>query len=352
MRYKNLDLLKTIAMLLVVSLHAGTWHADLIGDGFSGCIEYALRILAEGVPIFVAVNGFLLLGKSEFVLRKHLKKTAHLFLLLIFWSVFLTISKALVWGKPLSASMLLSHVFSSPIIEDRYIGCLWFLQSLVALYLFVPVIKQVFDTNKQVFKYTYWVSLLLWCAAALVGYAASPISTATGNDAMSMFTKWVRDFYPASATSFVLFFMTGGMIRLHSEWLKAHRRMVSVLGAVAWIAAFAYAFAMSQFTGKTYSPSFCYSSPFMFAMLFGWFALTQGYQGRFKIVDRAVTSIGQSTLGIYLLHTLIIAILEMHFPIAKLMFPLRALILLSVFTMSWLLTLLWKKIPGANRLIQ
>lgn len=60
-RFHNLDLLKVIAMVMVVSLHAGTWHVNFLENPSpSVVLQYGARLLSEGVPIFVMVNGYLL----------------------------------------------------------------------------------------------------------------------------------------------------------------------------------------------------------------------------------------------------------------------------------------------------
>ena len=62
-RLLNIDILKTIAILMVISLHSFLWNTNLDGS-ISHYIQYSLRLIMEGVPIFVFVNGFLVLGKD------------------------------------------------------------------------------------------------------------------------------------------------------------------------------------------------------------------------------------------------------------------------------------------------
>ena len=61
-RMDNLDLMKTLGILMVLSLHVPLWDVDFIATPtVSRAVQYALRLVSEGVPVFVAVNGFLLL---------------------------------------------------------------------------------------------------------------------------------------------------------------------------------------------------------------------------------------------------------------------------------------------------
>ena len=97
----NLDLLKVIGILLVVTLHVPLWSFDFIAEpSVSHVLQYAMRLLSEGVPIFLMVNGYLLLGKQTFDFRKHLRKMVHLFLLFLLWSLILITVGQLCSNRP------------------------------------------------------------------------------------------------------------------------------------------------------------------------------------------------------------------------------------------------------------
>lgn len=65
-RYDYLDLLKFIAIIMVMCLHVQIWSDNFIEDkSVWKVFSYACRLISEGVPIFVAVNGFLLLKKAN-----------------------------------------------------------------------------------------------------------------------------------------------------------------------------------------------------------------------------------------------------------------------------------------------
>lgn len=78
-RYANIDLLKTIAIIMVIALHSQLFITDFIKDNkISTYIQYFIRILCEGVAIFILVNGFLLINKKQFDFKKHLLKTKNI----------------------------------------------------------------------------------------------------------------------------------------------------------------------------------------------------------------------------------------------------------------------------------
>lgn len=84
-RYFYIDVLKVVAIFMVLSLHIGMWNYDFISSPHvTTYVQYLLRINMEGVYLFVLINGFLLFGKA-FSLKKHLKKTLKIFGILVIW---------------------------------------------------------------------------------------------------------------------------------------------------------------------------------------------------------------------------------------------------------------------------
>ncbi len=56
-RYAYIDLLKTIAILMVIALHSKFFYTDFItSPKVTTYLQYALRIISEGVVIFIFVN--------------------------------------------------------------------------------------------------------------------------------------------------------------------------------------------------------------------------------------------------------------------------------------------------------
>ena len=58
-RYIYIDYLKAIAIFMVLTLHTGLWHENFIVlKSNISFVEYIFRLISEGVPIFILVNGF------------------------------------------------------------------------------------------------------------------------------------------------------------------------------------------------------------------------------------------------------------------------------------------------------
>lgn len=130
-RYENIDLLKTIAIFMVIVLHSGLLHINFMElKSVATYIEFAIRLIMEGVPIFIIVNGFLIMNK-KFDFKKHLRKTLNIFVLLIIWSFVYVIISSLIFNNSIDIKNILKEVITTN-IASKYTGILWFLQSLIA----------------------------------------------------------------------------------------------------------------------------------------------------------------------------------------------------------------------------
>lgn len=176
-RYANIDLLKTIAIIMVIALHSQLFITDFIKDNkISTYIQYFIRILCEGVAIFILVNGFLLINKKQFDFKKHLLKTLKIFAILVMWSIILTISIQLIYKEPLKIIGIIKNIFITD-INNKYTGVLWFLQNLIALYLIYPVLKIVHDNDKKVYNYFFIILLIFTMFTNLLSLISNLINT-------------------------------------------------------------------------------------------------------------------------------------------------------------------------------
>ena len=93
-RIDGLDVLKALGICMVLSLHVPLWDPDFItSSNIVHILRYAARIVSEGVPIFLTINGMLLLKKSTFSLKQHCKKMLRIFAVFCCGEYYL-----IVWG--------------------------------------------------------------------------------------------------------------------------------------------------------------------------------------------------------------------------------------------------------------
>lgn len=74
-RMDNLDLMKALGILMVITIHVPLRKPEFMEtDSVGRLVQYAFRIISEGVPIFVTINGLLLLKKKNMCLKTHVEK--------------------------------------------------------------------------------------------------------------------------------------------------------------------------------------------------------------------------------------------------------------------------------------
>ena len=352
-RYANIDLLKTIAIMMVIALHSKLFHTDFITSGkFTMYIQYAIRIICEGVAIFVFVNGFLLMGKKEFDLYKHLKKTFKILGVLIIWSVILTIVIKLIYREPIYIMQVIRNIFTIE-INNKYTGILWFLQNLIALYLIYPVLKTIYDKNKKVYMYLCIVLLVNTIAVNFLGHISTIINTKYKFNVINIILSYINKFQILTNRNFLIFFMLGGLIAENKESFENKKvRSISIfIGLIMWCISILYAIIVSKLQNKTYADNFVYESVTMLACLIMFYSITYKYENENRIIDKLINIIGRNSLGIYLIHIIIIRAIDQYIVIPQnILF--RIIKFIVVLFTSLGVTLVIKKIPKINKLIE
>lgn len=352
-RYANIDLLKTIAIFMVICLHSQVFNTDFIGNPkISSYVQYGIRILCEGVAIFVLVNGFLLINKKEFCLKKHLQKTLKIFMLLIIWSLILTISIKIIYKEPLKISEIFKNVFVTD-ITNKYTGVLWFLQNLIMVYLIYPVLKTVHDNDKKIYNYLFILLLISTSFINILDLISQLINTKYEFEPIRLVISYISKFQVLYNRNFLVFFMLGGylfenkekfeMIQIRKKWI--------LIGSGTWLISYLFAIVISNLQNKTYSETFNYASAFMPVILIGMYAITYTYQNKEKWYNKLIENISKNTLGIYLIHIIVVRILNLLF-VGNVSLILRVIKVILVFAISYILTLIIKKIPKLNKLIE
>ena len=352
-RYANIDLLKTIAIMMVIALHSKLFHTDFITSGnFTIYVQYAIRIICEGVAIFVFVNGFLLMGKKEFNLYKHLKKTFKILGVLIVWSFILTIVVKLIYREPINIMQVIKNIFTTD-INNKYTGILWFLQNLIALYLIYPVLKTIYDKDKKVYMYMFIVLLVNTIVVNFLEHISIIINTKYKFNVINIVLSYISKFQILTNRNFLIFFMLGGLIAEKKENFKDQKvRNISVfIGLIMWCISILYAIIVSKLRNKTYADNFVYESVTMLACLIMFYAMTYKYENKNRIIDKLINLVGRNSLGIYLIHIIIIRAIEQYIVIPQNVLC-RIIKFIVVLLTSLGVTLFIKKIPKINKLIE
>ncbi len=226
----GLDLIKALAIISVISLHTGLWNVDFLTSRSLGSIlQYSLRLLAEGVPAFIMVNGFLLLGKSKWDMRKHAHKILRIFLLLLVWIGILIFAGALITGERLTIDSFFQYYFSTA-IGSKYSGVLWFLENLLSVYLVFPCIKFIFDRDKKLYFYIFTLVAFFTVGVNTIGLIRDFLSIYFKVDLLNTIIGFIDRFNPIGNSCYVYYFLLGGILFLNKDWILRKRRTLILSG--------------------------------------------------------------------------------------------------------------------------
>ena len=134
-RDANLDLIKSVACISVVGLHAVSMN------------NYTIYYLCDcGVPLFFMVNGYLLLSKEQISYRYVFHKIASILKIVLSWN-FLIAIPVLIFRQKIMNPLRLA--FDS-LLQKGYLWHFWFFGALIIIYLFLPILHRLFFQKSHV----------------------------------------------------------------------------------------------------------------------------------------------------------------------------------------------------------
>ncbi|MDO4458667.1 MAG: acyltransferase [Clostridia bacterium] len=353
-RYDNLDLLKAIAIVMVVSLHIPMWNTDFIADNnLSQYVQYFIRIICEGVPIFMTINGFLKLRNKESDLTEHLKKTLKLFVLFFVWAVILIIPSILVGGPFHSISDIIHCVLKTD-IGSEYTGVLWFLIGIIATYLLFPVIHRIYNSDFRLYLYFFFLVGFFTVGLGIIYLIRDFILVSCGGGAIILEALEFLERFRFSSSSayllYVFYFMLGGVILHYYDFIVKNKKIFATVGLCSWILSYTYAVTISNVCNNLCDPSINYGNIFMTFIIIGMIAVSSDFKAGNNPIYRLIVSVGKCTLGMYLTHTIFIRVFQKFVPTDS--FTKRVICFAAVIVCSYVATAVMKKIPLIKKLVE
>lgn len=149
-----LNVLKGLAMFLVVFYH---FQKYWFHNNFSECggriFYYLLSFTSLGVPIFFFINGALLLNKESMDWKKWTMKMAGMIGMTLIWSVLIEFFQFWYNGYDEWESFLLY------IYTGKYLNYLWFIKSLIVIYMLFPIVWLAYSNSINEKKYGMFISV-------------------------------------------------------------------------------------------------------------------------------------------------------------------------------------------------
>lgn len=354
-RYDNIDLLKFIAIFMVITLHVPLYFTDFIKtQNIENFIQFSFRLISEGVLIFIFVNGFLIINKP-FDLKKHIKKVIKVFFIMIFWGIINVIVFSLIRNETLSINKIIKETLNLK-FTHLYSGHLWFLQNLISLYIFFPIIKIVHDSNKKVYNYLAITMIFFSVGINFLNSICQLICKLSNIENLSaMILNNFNKINPYINNMFLCYFIIGGIVFEKKNIFENKKNVfyAVMLGLISWIIAIAFGYTMSKLNNKTYTENFNYNQIYLIITIIGLYALSTLYINKNNnLLNRFITSVGKNTMGIYLIHCIILEILKKYINIWNASFFQRFVISFDVLIISWLISIMIMKIPKVNKILK
>lgn len=293
-RNRNLDLIRVVAILLVVLLHVNSGQFPRPGDGwwFSNAVNSITRVC---VPLFIILSGFLIVPRKNEPLAKHGKRILRILIALVAWSyiyiawIMITgVTFGYQWDRTLTS--LLDPTLLLSIAKYPVMAHLHFLYALILLYLFVPVLQGAFDPNR--------LSTAIYYAA--ICFLASTLSTINSLTGVSWL--WVPDI--GMFALYAGYAMFGAILSV-----VPLTRTVGALAAIGYVAATAATFFVTSILSKD-APTEAfqiYGSPTVIIASCCAFVALRSIEWPFsEQAGERISELAKLTLGIYFIHMIAI----------------------------------------------
>lgn len=278
-RRSNIELLRIIAMIMIVANHFATHSGFEFAADTIYVNRFWIRLIAIGgkigVDVFVLISGYFSVGSPSFKTSKPIK----LWLQIFTYSAAAFLVFVLSGAQPFSVKALITHVL--PVTFSHW----WFASVFFVLYLVSPFLNKLLNSfDKKTYKRFIALLFVLWCL----------IPTLTGQDMQCNNLLW-----------FVFVYSFAGYIRLYAGELK-HKSSSYLL--------LSFALAMLTFTAVAAIEIFSIKIPvlknyitFLYSMnrvpafvcsvlmLLGFLKIDIGKKSFINIISSA-------TFGVYLIH--------------------------------------------------
>jgi surface polysaccharide O-acyltransferase-like enzyme len=336
-----IDFTRAVAILLVVLLHSSAdlfydflkipmpeWFAALIYDSVSHI----------GVPLFMMVSGYTLLSKDESLSRFLSRRIGRLMLVILIWSLIYIGYQVLFENYQFHLGEVFVEIVKGPVYFH-----LWFLYTLLGLYLLLPVFRPY---ALHASPSAIWYFIVIWLLALI------------GLPSLEYYLGIYVGISLVQFGGFVGYLLIGFLLGR----LAVNHRLTAAMIPIAIISPLATiirTYAASVDSGAVYESFFSYLSPnVIFASTASfWLIKLLGEAIERRLSQRIkwfIILLSQASLGIYLVHPIVMKLLTIYLGFSPYMgaaywsIPLVASLVTCI---TLVITYLLKKVPGVKLVV-
>ena len=346
--YPFIDILKAIAIFLVVFYHSFCTTIDINFLSLEDYIEYFLyTILGIGVPLFFTVNGFLVFQK-KCDLKKHILKIIKIILITGIWAVFSLALLMLLKNDKFYFVKFLKNLIS---LKQGYINYLWFMEALVFCHILYPLLDWAYRKHFVLFQIIFVIVVLY---TIIIPTCCSINEIVTNKN--FLIAKILNNLPGIYFLFSITYFMLGGIIyKLFQKIKITKKQLLLMIVLIILMLLFQTFFGIlkSQSMKKLFDNVWDgYDSIFIFFSIIIIFLIAyQCYKEKRLLFAE---KIGANSLGIYFIHPILIVVIMQVLRIEKICHNLIINLILSVLitVSSFYITMFLKKIPVVEKLVQ
>lgn len=355
-RLPYVDLLECLAIYFVLTYHGTLHDCNFLNNGSAVYyIRYFFNtILSTCVPLFMFINGYLLFRKP-FDLKKHVQKIIRLVLVTCAWILILLVVMQPINGQHLTWEQIGTMFWE---LHMGWNNHLWYMGALVCIYIFFPLLKHAYDTNRKVFCYFVAISAVMTMGKTLLNEFVTVFNYVVLHKVEVIVNfNFFHIFNPFHYTVdfWFVYFCAGGILYSLQEKIEAipaRKRNVAALAGIAvcctlqFCLGVGYSILSKQYWDVVYSG---YGTVFTFGNVICLFVLALNWKKDVPLI-RAISC---NTLGIYLIHSVFHRLLVNWVPRVPQMFTLPGTLVYAVVLLAVCLIfcLIVKKIPVLKKLI-
>ena len=336
-RVVYLDILRIAACAAVILFHVSSqfWSVTDRSDPAFTAIRFYDGICLWGVPVFVMISGALLLGRDEAGLFAKIwkKRIPHVLLLYVVWGFIYGLFSGESSVRELVKAALFGYYH------------LWYLLMLAGIYCILPLLVPIAKDRKLL---RYFI---------LLSFAAAAVRMALKVPALTRFGEIWANVHLYLVLGYSAYFLMGHLIHTEETDVPASLWAKKLLLYAAAILSFVYGIISMDY--EYLSLHYMFEAAAVFVLVKDLYGLAAGKRRKAPGANHAVRSafiekMSGLTLGIYLLHPMVLQSLDRLFGLntrsfaAWLSIP---VITITVFAVSAIITAIIRRIPVLRRLV-
>lgn len=345
MRVKYIDYIKCIAILCVIVIHlCGRYrYATVSAEEYMATFVLAW-IVRTGVPLFFMCTGALFLHIKEMDIKKlFTKNIPKLVICLILYSFIYSafMKRDLLIGQEMGVLTFVKETIKE-IIGGDGAAPLWYLYAIICVYLMLPIFRVIVDNASK--KLIEYYLIMCFIAAVLLMFINVP--------QLAILAGWTHNM------NYIWFFCGYSIYIVGGAYIAKYdvsKKVRYVIYALAVISLFFVEVSKKQFEGNPEPGAYNindYLSPLTMIYAMAVFILIKECCSRKKEDGKlypVIKYISQNTLGIYLIHSLIVDTLEIVLPLNGNLFVVIPVHFVLALLITVLIVFVLKKIPFVGK---